>query len=246
MPVFYTDPENIAEDTLVITGEEMHHVHNVMRFGKGDKIMVVDGVGNGYNVQIEKLSPRKISCGIISRVRRYGEPNSHVTLAVALSTGFKLDDIIQRATELGVCRIIPMTAEKSIVRIDDVRREKRKLMRWRKIALASMKQTGRSFLPEMAPITAFEDVVYKGEKTGRMIVFDPGKGHRHLEDFKVASDEKYYTLFFGPEAGFSSAEIEVAKEAGCEIYDLGARVFRSENAPAVALAVVMFLLGELR
>jgi 16S rRNA (uracil1498-N3)-methyltransferase len=244
--VFYTPPDNIIGEWVTIKGSEAHHLRNVMRARKGDSIMVVDGVGNGYKSVIEKRSPKEISCRVLSRVRHFGEPMVHVTLAAGLSTGYKFDEVIQRGTELGVCRFIPLLTEMSKVKMDSDRREKAKLARWSKVAVASMKQTGRSFLPEIEPIRGLVDVFNIIDETAMRILFDSSHGSRRLEDLEIPPETKNYTLFVGPESGFSRIEIELARENSCSIMTLGRRALRTQNASPVAVAILMHILGELR
>ena len=244
--VFYALPDDIIGEWITITGDEAHHLKNVMRAGKGDTIMVVDGIGNGYKSVIEKASPKQMSCRVLSQVRHFGEPMIHVTLAAGLSTGYKFDEVIQRGTELGVSRFIPLQTEKSRVKIESDRREKAKLTRWNKVAVASMKQTGRSFLPVIDPISECADVLTTPSDAGMKILFDSTHGSRSLADLELSSDVKEYTLFVGPESGFSRAEIELAKESDCVVVSLGRRVLRTQNASPVAVALLMHVLGELR
>ena len=244
--VFYALPDDIIGEWITIRGDEAHHLKNVMRAGKGDTIMVVDGIGNGYKSVIEKASPKQMSCRVLSQVRHFGEPMIHVTLAAGLSTGYKFDEVIQRGTELGVSRFIPLQAEKSRVKIESDRREKAKLTRWNKVAVASMKQTGRSFLPVIDPISECSDVLGRSGEAMMKILFDSAHGSRSLADLELSPDIKNYTLFVGPESGFSRAEIELAKESGCAIVGLGRRVLRTQNASPVAVALLMHILGELR
>jgi len=244
--VFYALPDDIIGEWITIRGSEAHHLKNVMRAGKGDTIMVVDGIGNGYKSVIEKASLKQISCRVLSQVRHFGEPMVHVTLAAGLSTGYKFDEVIQRGTELGVSRFIPLLTEKSKVRIESERREKAKLTRWANVAVASMKQTCRSFLPTIDPISNCADVLGTSGEAGMKILFDSTYSNRSLEDLQLSPETKNYTLFVGPESGFSRTEIELARETGCAIVSLGRRVLRTQNASPVAAAILMHLLGELR
>lgn len=244
--VYYTLPDNIIDEWLVLNGAEAYHAFSVMRLRKGDPIMVVDGIGNGYKSAITKASSKEITCKILSRIRNFGEPLVYVTLAAGLSTGYKFDEIISRSTELGVSRFIPMITEKSKIKVEDKKRLNKKLNRWRKVAVASMKQTGRSVLPEIAPVSDFKRILHSSENPGTRILFDPSEGNRNLYDLKLTPDDKDFTIFVGPESGFSKGEIELAAEHSCEIVTLGKRVLRTENASSVAVALIMNQLGELR
>jgi 16S rRNA (uracil1498-N3)-methyltransferase len=246
IPVFYTSPENIEADSLIIAGEEGHHLKNVFRLTRGETIMAVDGIGNGYRCEIDTISPREIACKIISRTRNWGEPMHHLTLAAGLSTGYKFDDVIQRGTELGVSRFVPLITGKSIVRAGDDGGKSNKLARWQKVALASVKQTGRSVIPAIEPAVDFEQFMEKNIKPGRLIMFDTGEGSRPLDSLVISSEDKEYTILVGPESGFSRSEIELAREKGAVVLSLGKRVLRTENAGPTAVALLMNLLGEFK
>jgi 16S rRNA (uracil1498-N3)-methyltransferase len=246
MPVFYTPPEKIYGETLELTGSECHHVGRVMRLKKGDVIVVVDGAGNGYKVGIERISPKKIDCNIISRIRRLGEPLYQVTLVVGLSTGYKIDEVIRQTTELGVVRFIPVITEKSKVKIDDEKRQKARLTRWQKVAVAAVKQSGRSFFPSVEPIIDYQDVFSRYSDLGEKIIFSPEPASIPLEGLKHADDERIFSVFVGPESGFTGEEIELARANGCTVATLGKRILRSENASVVVVALLMHILGELR
>ncbi len=244
--VCYVQPEKVVDDILTVEGPEAHHLRKVMRLKKGDPVMAVDGCGNGYKVEIEKFAGTKVECKILARIRRFGEPMSFITLAAGLSVGSKFDEVVQRATELGVSRIIPLISEKSKIRLDEERRQKLKLARWRKVAIASMKQTGRSLIPEITPFYDFVSVFGAVENLGRKLLFDPTFAEKNIADYNNLTGGEGVTVIIGPESGFSRAEIETARENGCEIISIGQRVLRTENASPVALALVMNLLGELR
>lgn len=246
IPVFYTPPEKIEADSLIIVGEEGHHLKNVFRLTRGETIIVVDGIGNGYRCEIDLISSREITCKIISRTRNWGEPMHHLTLAAGLSTGYKFDDVIQRGTELGVSRFVPLLTEKSLVRANDDGGKSNKLARWQKVALASVKQTGRSVIPAIEPAVPFERFMEENTRPGRLIMFNIGEGSRPLDSLLISSEDKEYTILVGPESGFSRSEIELAGAKGAAILSLGKRVLRTENAGPTAVALMMNLLGEFK
>ncbi len=250
MPVFYTSPDSINNESLAILGAEAHHLGKVMRLKKGDPVMVIDGVGNGFRCEIGKKSAKSIQCKIHSRIRNYGEPISRVTVAAGLSVGTKFDDVIQRVTELGAVRIIPVLTEKSKVKLEDEKRVKNKLSRWRKVALASVKQSGRSVLPEIIPPTSFTQLFDRFDDLGQVIIFNPtrggqgGQGGQTLTKAMLNNDSRQVTVLIGPESGFTLDEVNLARKAGAKNVTLGHRVLRTENAVPTAVALVMFLLDE--
>jgi len=246
IPVCYVQPEKVADDFLTVDATEAHHLRKVMRLKKGDPVVAVDGCGNGYKSEIEKFSGNRIECKIHARIRRFGEPMNFVTLAAGLSVGYKFDEVVQRATELGVSRIIPLISEKSKIKLDAERRQKLKINRWRKVAIASMKQTGRSLIPEITPFCDFVSLFSSVNNLGQKLLFDPSYAEKNIADVGEIDSVEGVTIIIGPESGFSRAEIETARENNCMLVSMGQRVLRTENASPVAVALVMNLLGELR
>lgn len=243
---YYTIPDNIIENWLFLKGDEAHHARNVMRLKKGDTLTAVDGIGNAYNCVIEKISSGEIRCEIISRVRNFGEPLHRVTLAAGLSTGFKFDEVIQRCTELGVSRFIPMLTEKSKMKLEDDKRIRTKLARWEKVTVASMKQTRRSYLPKIETIVNFGQAMDLVKEDHPKILFDPTYGKKPVNAALFTEDDRNISLFIGPESGFSPDEVMLAGEKGFIPATLGSRILRTENASPAAVAIVMNLIGELR
>jgi len=201
MAVYYTEPEKIAAGNLVIEGAEAHHIGRVMRFKKGDPLTVVDGIGNGFRAEIMSVSGKRVTCSVLSRIRRFGEPLTDVTLAAGWAAGSRFDDIIQKGTELGISRFVPLICDKGRVKIDDESRLQNRLRRWRKVALASIKQCERSVLPEITAPTGLSDLLAPADNERQVILFDPS-GNRTLYDFGPPEEGRRYLILVGPEAGF--------------------------------------------
>jgi len=244
--VYYAPPDRVIDEWIILDGPEAHHIRTVMRLKKGDSLTVVDGMGDGYRCVITAIKTKEVECNILSVIRNFNEPHSKITLAAGLSTGYKFDDVIQRCTELGVVSFIPMVTDKSRIKIDDPKHLKAKLNRWEKVAMASMKQTGRGFLPQVDTIKTYGEIMEGASESSPVLLFDPSMADRNLNSLEIHTGENSFTLAIGPESGFSREEIELAREKKCPILSLGKRVLRTENASPAAVALTMFLLGELR
>ncbi|SYZ73544.1 Ribosomal RNA small subunit methyltransferase E [Candidatus Zixiibacteriota bacterium] len=245
LPIFYTSPENINGDLAILTGEEAHHLQKVLRLTKGESAMIVDGCGNAYRTQIEAIAEKSVKCRIFAPVRNFGEPMHYVTLAGGLSTGYKFDEVIEKGTELGVSRFVPVITEKAKVRIDDELSGRRKGERWRKVAIAAMKQCGRSLIPAIEAPIHFEKL-FSLANLGQTVIFDPTAGENSFGIFHPDTEQKYFTLIVGSESGFSAGELQAAREKGILAVSLGKRILRTENAGPTAAALLMFRLGEFR
>jgi len=246
IPVFYTPPEDIVNDTLTIDGEEAHHVAKVMRLKKGDAIDIVDGLGKAHHCRISRVEKGIVTCEIYQRTIDFGEPWHFVTLAAGLSAGMKFEEVIERCTGLGISRFIPLITEKSKVKIDSEAVRARKQERWRKVAIAAMKQTRRSRIPSIEPPILFGELFRKFADPGRLLLFDPSGNILDFSQIVFDGDDKNYTIIVGPESGFSPGEIGTAREEGAHIISLGKRILRTENAGPSAAAIIMNQLGEFK
>ncbi len=245
-PVFYAPPENRDDDRIVLPADEAKHCTRVMRLEVGAVVMVVDGLGMACRGEIETIAGREVAVRVLSDVRGFGEPSVRLTLAAGLSVGVKFDSVVQRGTELGVSRFVPLLTEKSKVTIEGSGREKTKLTRWRNVASAAMKQCRRSYIPEIAAPTPYMTFLKQFEKSDTGIIFHPGERVADLQEVPLSPDMKRLTVMIGPESGFSESEVTSAEQAGFVRVGLGRRILRTETAGPVAVALVMARLGEFR
>ncbi len=239
--------ETFAGDTAILENDEFRHQAVVMRRRVGDRIRLLDGRGGVCDGRVELIDSRKriLKAVIIEReVRPRPLP---LQLLVALPGKNKFDGIIQKATELGATRIIPLLSARTIVKSAargdrvDKRRE-----HWRKVAIAACKQSGNPFLPEidvpveLAALNETElDDGFRNDETDRIIFHPPLSGlvSRPLRELALREDSPT-RLAFGPEGGFSDSEIGLFQERGYSLAGLGRRILRLETAITVALALV--------
>jgi 16S rRNA (uracil1498-N3)-methyltransferase len=245
-PIFYAPPQTVHEDALIIKGEEARHIIKVMRLKKGDIIEAVDGIGGHHRCSIEKIDEGRVVCRIYASTSGYGETWHQATLAAGLSAGIKFDEVVQRCTELGVSRIIPLISEKSKAKIESDAAQKKKIERWRKVAIASIKQSRRSVIPEIGPIIPFEELFEKYINPETAFLFDPEGERGRLKEMSFDLKKREYGVIVGPESGFSRAEIKWAADKGITAISLGKRILRAENAAPTAVALIMYLLDEFR
>jgi len=166
-------------------------------------------------------------------IRDFGEPNVHLTLAAGLSAGARFDSVVQRGTELGVKRFVPLVTEKSKVLISDPKRARSRATRLEKVALAAMKQCRRSIIPSIALPTTIDDFLSEHDRETTALMFHTGKESGRFADVFLDSQLKRVTLLVGPEAGFSDDEAIRAMEVGFTSVSLGPRVLRTETAGPV-------------
>jgi len=245
-PLFYAPPANRDGDIIILSADEARHAGKVLRLERGAIVVVVDGLGNACRGELASVSARKVTVKVHSDVRDFGEPSVRLTLAAGLSVGFKFDSAVQRGTELGVSRFVPLITDKSKVTFDDPKRARTKVNRWGKVALASMKQCRRSVMPEIATPTRFESFLSQLDRDDTGLIFHPGGGSIGIDLVEFPERGHRISLLVGPESGFSEDEIRLAVDAGLTAVNLGRRVLRTETAGPTVVALVMARLGEFR
>lgn len=229
MEYYYTPPQQVSGTHLTIAGDEFSHLIHVMRKHPGDELHVVDGTGNLYRVRIETVESRKILCAILSHEEPRGEPPCRLTLAVGLlKQTSRFDMLVEKCTELGVFSIVPLITERTIARGP-------RSDRWRKIALAAMKQSGRSVLPAILKPMAFRDFLQTLEPDSDRLIAHEAVTSPSLTARAARLQEVAY-ICVGPEGGFSGGEIREALEAGFTAVGMGRRRLRTETAAIVAVA----------
>lgn len=239
---FYVDPKDVSGDEILFREDEVKHLSTVMRKKRNERIWAVDGKGNAYEVQLIQIGRKEARGKIINTRRRLGEPIAEVTLAQSILKGDHFDDLTEKVTEIGVCKIIPMITENTIPTAGS-----QKLARWRRIAISAMKQSGRSFLPEIVGPMHFSQVLEMKTQYQHTWIAHTGKGNipPRLPDNLNKNRIKNMLLIVGPEAGFTEEEMEAAKQQGIQPVRLGPRRLRSETAGIILTALALSQLGEL-
>lgn len=246
IPVFYAPPENRTDDLIMLPSTEAHHAATVMRLQLGARLIVVDGCGMGVRGEIVSISKKSVEVRVHAEVRNFGEPATRVTLAAGLSAGEKFDTVVEKGTELGVKRFVPIISEKSKVKLDDPVRAASRRNRLENVALAAMKQCRRSYRPEIATPLTLRLFLEESDKQDMNLAFIPGEKSRPLGAVPFDKGACRVNLLIGPESGFSDAEIDYILKANFTPVSLGPRILRAETAGPVVVALVMDHLGELK
>ena len=234
----FVPPEQIS-DLVRLDPAQSRHLEVVLRLGAGAELEVFDGRGARWPARIE-------SPGVL-RLGQRADPEggaADVWLAQALAKGEKLDLVVQKATELGATRILPLAAERSVVRLDDQRAERR-TGRLRRIAQEAARQCGRSHVPTVDVPCTVADLagLLRAEPERRGLLLDPEE--RSVRLSQAARGASRILLAVGPEGGFTPAERGEAAAGGFASVALGRLVLRTETAGLAALAIVQHLAGEL-
>jgi 16S rRNA (uracil1498-N3)-methyltransferase len=244
---FYAPPAAFAADkkSLTLSAEETRHARDVLRLQSGDEIFVFDGAGREFQCSVQTITRTEAEVSVTSEVEP-ARPESplNLTLAIALLKGEKFDLVIQKATELGVKRIVPLDTERGDVRLREGDSSQNRITRWRRIALESAKQTGRAYLPEIAAPLALSALLESAGENKLMFSEREGKS---LSEATKGLDPRATEIIavVGPEGGWTDNEIEFARKSGWEIVTLGGRTLRAETAGITVVALLQHRFGDL-
>ncbi|MCM1103186.1 MAG: 16S rRNA (uracil(1498)-N(3))-methyltransferase [Clostridium sp.] len=241
---FFVEPSQIDVENrrVLITGEDVNHIGNVLRMKQGEELTVSNGAdGKEYRCEIHAFTKDRVEC-VLRFIKEDGvELPARVRLFQALPKADKMELIIQKAVELGVSEIIPMAAARCVVKLD-AKKEASKLARWNAIAEAAAKQSRRAVVPKVAPVVRFAEAVQMAAQADvKMIPYELAEGMgRTKELIGSICPGAQVAVMIGPEGGFAEAEIEEAKAAGIEPVTLGRRILRTETAGFTVMAWLMY------
>jgi len=240
---FFLPADWIAEDTVVITGKLVHQLSHVLRLGAGDHITVLDNSGWEYEVELQKVDSSKVEARIIGKFLAVAEPGTKITLYQALLKGSNFELVLQKCTEIGAAGFVPVICERCVAGEPDGKR----LSRWRSIIIEAAEQSRRGKLPVLHSPTSFTEACRSA--SGISLLPWEGEKVRGIGDFlrsrTKTEDATVFSIFVGPEGGFSPHEVEFAQSSGIVPVSLGHRILRAETAGLVAAAVTLYELGEM-
>jgi 16S rRNA (uracil1498-N3)-methyltransferase len=249
----HVDAPVTAGKRLVVDGSAANHITRVLRLRSGDALTVFDGRGGEFGARIEEFRKDSVVVTVEEHRPLDRESPLSLTLAQGISRGERMDWVIQKATEIGTSRIVPLFTKRSMVRLDEKQAE-RKLQHWRAIAIAACEQSGRNKLPELAAPIDFFDVLPADSPGATRILLSP-TGDLRIEDLPdVGRDvdpgvrpaiSNRVTVLIGPEGGLDDVEQEAALAAGFKAVRLGPRVLRTETAAIAALTIIQYHFGDL-
>lgn len=246
IPIFYAPPDNRSGDKIALPSAEAHHAVAVMRLREGARVIVVDGCGMAARGEIVLATKSRVEIVSHADIRNFGEPSVRLTLAAGLSVGEKFDTVVEKGTELGVRRFVPIISEKSKVKLVDPAKAAARRTRLEKVALAAMKQCRRSYRPDIATPLTLRLFLDETDCEDLNLAFLPAEKAQSLDLLKAHAGVSRVNLLVGPESGFSEEETDYILKAGFLPISLGPRILRTETAGPVVTALVMDRLGELK
>lgn len=238
---FYLPTDQWNPENLVLSGEEAHHCADVMRCREGDRIIVFNGAGTEAEAEITSVAKDRIELKtrLVSNTPR---PPAAITLGQAVPKGKNMDLIVQKATELGASRIVPLLSERTVVQLDDEDMEKKR-QKWERVAIEACKQCGQNWIPEVATPVKVEVFVKTARDPLKLIAAispdaAPLKQILAAREAEGEAKPTSATILIGPEGDFTPAEISQSLSFGFLSLSLGPIILRSETAAIYTLSIL--------
>ena len=230
---------NFGKRTVTLTADEARHLREVLRLKAGDEVQVFDGEGREFRAVVSQARRESAELELRDEIES-PKPESplKLTLAVALLKGEKFDLVVQKGTELGVNKFIPLVTRYADIRLRDEADAAKRITRWQRIALEAAKQCGRSFVPEVTAPAQFASVINENP----CLLFSERGGQALNTDLKTKS----LTAIIGSEGGWSEEELNAARDENVSIVTLGGRILRAETAAITTAALLQHLYGDLK
>lgn len=241
MHKFYVPSKNIANSEIIITDkEQLKHMIKVLRIAPGSKVGAFDETGNEYLCAVRGIATGKVTLEIKER-KAPGAQKIKITIACAIPKKTKMEDIIDKLTQIGVDKIIPLLTERVIVKLDRSKMPSR-ILRWRKIAQSAAEQSQRGSIPVIDEIKNINEVL--GESCGFDLKLIPCLSGRRgpLKEVLLGAHFSNILVLIGPEGDFADGEVEAALKSGFIPVSLGQNVLRVETAAVYVASVISYML----
>ncbi|MBR7060849.1 MAG: 16S rRNA (uracil(1498)-N(3))-methyltransferase [Eubacterium sp.] len=229
------------ENEIVLDGEQARHIAKSLRMKKGDMLIVNDSKGSDFGCVIEEITKESVFLKVCYQQASNSEPDCRVRIYQGNPKGGKLEDIIQKCTELGVFEIIPVLTKRCVSRPDE-KSAKKKTERYNKIALEAAQQSGRGVVPKVYDLIPLKKAVEEDDSEVKIVFYEGGgEPLRTLVDEKTKS----VSIYIGPEGGFEKEEVDLIVSGGAAAATLGKRILRTQTAPVAALSAIMLITNNL-
>ena len=235
-----------GSDTITLSADEARHARDVLRLTRGDEVFVFDGEGREYRCNIADIAPRSMTMTVVEETQA-AKPESplDLNLAVALLKGEKFDLVVQKATELGVAKLVPLITTRADVRIREPQDATRKVERWQRIALEAAKQCGRARLMHVSAPTNLDEFFRSISDVELKMMFTERDGGAVDVANVTKPNPKSVVAMVGSEGGWTDDEIRQAREHCWQLVTLGGRTLRAETAAVAAATLLQHRFGDL-
>jgi len=239
IPRFYCPSLTASSTQMILPDAVFRHAVQVLRMKPGEVLTLFDGLGVEYRAQLQQVDRRQAIVSLQQALHAENESPLDILLMQGVSRGERMDYAIQKAVELGVKRLMPVITERCNVQLSGDRAEKR-LNHWRGVMVSACEQSGRSFLPELLPVTTLDDALSNCTDDCKIVLAPEA-----VPGFSSLEKARQIALLIGPEGGLSDEEVQRAVTAGFIGVNLGPRILRTETASAAALAIVQARWGDI-
>ncbi|GAA4706118.1 16S rRNA (uracil(1498)-N(3))-methyltransferase [Brevibacillus fulvus] len=240
MQRYFVEPHQISDREVTITGDDVHHIVNVMRLKPGEQIIVCDGRGRSCLARLRQSSANAVQAQIETWLDEQKELPVQITIGQGLPKGDKMEWILQKGTELGAFAFFPFSSERTIVKLEP-KKEAKKLERWTKIVKEAAEQSHRSVLPQIRGQLSFKQALETGAQYTRCVIAYEKEEQaklREVLDTLVPGDS--LLVLIGPEGGFTEQEVEWAESKGFQAVTFGPRILRTETASQYLLSAASY------
>lgn len=241
---FYLPPESCRNSTLELTDDEAHHALRVLRIQPGERVTVLDGAGHQLNCEVRAATKRTISLDVLRKTFSPPLP-CQITLLQTVPKAKAMDYIVQKATELGAARVVPILSERTVIQIDS-ENSTEKAEKWQQIAIESIKQCGSPWLTKIEAPATLKNYLARREKFDLPLLASLQDDRRHPREFIQQFREEHNRapatacVWIGPEGDFSQAEMNLIKAEGALPVTLGRLVLRSDTAAIYSLSILNY------
>lgn len=227
----------IPEGKITLNEDQSRHIAKSLRMRVGDMLTLSCQNGDDYGCIIDEINQKSVILSVCYRQANASEPTVNVRLFQGVPKGDKLEDIIQKCTELGISEITPVLTKRSVSRPDE-KAAKKKQARYQKIALEAAQQSGRGIIPKIKDMKTLPQAIAQDDAELKIIFYEGGGvSLKKLINTEIRS----ISIYIGPEGGFEESEVEAVKNAGGVNATLGKRILRTQTAPVAALSAIMIL-----
>ena len=224
---------------MQITGQDAHHIIDVLRMDSGDRLQVVADDGFSFVGEITAINTNTVTVLAQEILRETHEPDVQISLLQGLAKGEKMELIIQKAVEIGIADVFPVAMAHSVVVLESSKAEK-KVERWQKIAEAAAKQSKRDVIPAVHEVMTLTKVLQTKKWDLLLVAYESENQVSLKETLQAHKDAKSIGVIIGPEGGLSNEEVKAAQEAGGIAVSLGRRILRTETAGLVAVTAILY------
>jgi len=238
IPRIFTNQALISNTTLALAEAQSHYLSKVLRMQVGRELILFNGEGGEFNAEISGIHKKHVDVLVKNFSPENRQSYLHLELAIGVSRGERMDWVLQKATELGVTKITPLITERTEVKLNGERADK-KMEHWQQIIISACEQCQRNLLPELSAPQSYSDWISQCDSELKFVLH-----HRDNQGFSKDKSAKNISLLIGPEGGLDNDEIAQAVAKNFSPLTLGPRVLRTETAPVAAISLVQYLWGD--